>query len=328
MRGVEAKRPGPALTRRARPLVTGRGGTVAAWLAGLRPGENGAMASVALALATLYVVWGSTYLAIKLAVAAFPPDLMLALRFGAASLLLGAALKARGVPWPSGRQLLGSAAVGLLLLVGGLGSVATAESLGAPSGLAAVMVATMPLWLTFFVAFLGERPRVTEVLAMLLGVAGAALLGRGGALGGDRTAFWLLLLGPMSWAFGSAASRRLPHAEGGMGSAVQMGAAALVLLALGLARGERIAQPPGAIGIAALAYLVVFGSLLAFSAYVFLLDRRVRPSLMTSYVYANPVIALLLGAGLAGERPTPVALLGTGIIVASVVLVVSRRGAH
>lgn len=281
---------------------------------------------VTLALATLYLVWGSTYLGIKVAVGSFPPYLMLALRFAAASLLLGGLLRARGAAWPSRRQAAGSAVVGLFLLVGGLGSVATAESLGAPSGLSAVMVATMPLWLGLFVALMGERTSAADWIGMGLGVAGVAVLSREGALHAHPAAFLLLLAGPMSWALGSALSRRLPHAEGGMGSVVQMAAAGAVLLVLGLAKGERLSAAPSLPAVAALAYLAVVGSVVAFSAYVYLLDRRVRPSLMTSYAYGNPVVALLLGSLLLGERLTPGDLLGTAVVVVSVVLVVSRRG--
>jgi len=282
-------------------------------------------AQLVAALATLYLVWGSTYLGIKIAVASFPPDLMLAMRCGAAALLLFAILKVRRTPWPTLRQAGGSAVVGLLLLVGGLGNVTTAEALGAPSGLAAVMVATMPLWSSLFLALAGERAGRQELVGMALGLGGVALLSRSSALGAHPAAFALLVVGPLLWAIGSVLSRRLPHAAGGMGSAVQLAAASPVLLALGAVRGERLTHAPSALGVGALAYLVVFGSLVAFSAYVFLLDRRVRPSIATSYAYANPVVAVLLGTLLAGEHLALADLAGTGMIVASVILVVSRR---
>jgi drug/metabolite transporter (DMT)-like permease len=278
---------------------------------------------VAVALAVLYFVWGSTYLGIKLAVVSFPPYHMLAMRFGAAALLLAGFLKLRGSPWPALKELLGSALVGVLLLVGGLGSVAWAESLGAPSGLAAVMVATMPLWLSLFVGLAGERTGPREVAAMLLGLGGVVLLSRGGELGMHPLAFLLLLMGPVMWAFGSALSRRLPHVQGAMGSAVQMAAAALLLVPLGVLRGERWAHAPSLASVAALAYLALFGSLLAFSAYVFLLNERVRPALLSSYAYVNPVVAVFLGVLLGGERVGPAELAGTAVVLVSVVLVIA-----
>ncbi len=286
---------------------------------------RGLDAPVVAALATLYLVWGSTYLAIKVAVASFPPDLMLALRCGAAALLLLAFVKLRGAPWPTLRQAGGSAAVGVLLLVGGLGNVTTAEALGAPSGLAAVMVATMPLWSALFLALSGERAGRWELAGMALGLTGVVLLSRSTALGAHPAAFALLVAGPLLWAVGSVLSRHLPHADGGMNSAVQLAAAAPVLLTLSAVRGEHLTQAPSLLGVGALAYLVVFGSLVAFSAYVFLLERRVRPTIATSYAYANPVVAVLLGTLLAGEHLAPADLVGTVLIVTSVILVVSRR---
>ncbi len=280
---------------------------------------------IALALGVLYLVWGSTYLGIKFAVAGFPPYLMLSIRFAAASLLLAAFLKLRGVPWPSPKEALGSAVVGLLLLIGGMGNVSVAESLGAPSGLAAVMVAAMPLWLSLFVGLMGERTTRLEIVAMLVGLGGVVLLSRGGSIGGHPLAVVLLLTGPMLWALGSALNTRIPHARGAMATVVQMAAAGAVLLPLGLLRGERLLEAPGPTAWAALAYLAVFGSLLGFSAYVYLLNERVRPALMTSYAYVNPAIAVLLGMALGGEHLTPIELLGTGVVLAGVVLVVAAR---
>lgn len=280
---------------------------------------------IVLALLVLYLVWGSTYLGIKFAVDGFPPYLMLSIRFGAATLMLGAFLRLRGVPWPSPKEMLGSALVGLLLLIGGMGSVSLAESLGAPSGLAAVMVAAMPLWLSLLVGLMGERTTRLEIGAMVLGLGGVVLLSRGGSINGHPLAFVLLLVGPVLWALGSALNPRIPHARGAMATVVQMAAAGTVLLPLGLVRGERLLQMPSLGAWAALGYLVVFGSLLGFSAYVYLLNERVRPALMTSYAYVNPAIAVLLGMALGGERLTPLELAGTAVVLASVVLVVMAR---
>lgn len=277
---------------------------------------------VVVALLILYVLWGSTYLAIKFAVATMPPYLMLAVRFGLAGGIMFAIMRARHLPNPSRRQWLGSGAVGILLLVGGMGSVGLAQSFGAPSGLAAVMVATMPLWLTLFLGFMGERAGRGEYVAMAVGLVGVLLLNFETGLRSNPLAAGLLLVSPMSWALGSALSRKLPQATGGMGTAVQMLAAGALFVPFGLLRGERVTAMPSLGSGLALLYLIFFGSLIAFSAYVFLLNQRVRPSLMTSYAYVNPVVAVLLGMAFADERLGLAGLAGMLVVVFSVVLVV------
>lgn len=283
---------------------------------------------VAVALLILYLVWGSTYLAIKFAVADMPPYVMLAARFGVAGALMYGIMRARGAVNPTARQWLGSATVGVLLLVGGMGSVGLAQSLGAPSGLAAIMVATMPLWLTLFLAFMGERAGRSEYLAMAIGLAGVLLLNFENGLRSNLLAAALLLVAPVSWAFGSALSRKLPQAPGGIGAAIQMLAAGVAFLPLSLLRGEHVTHVPSLSSGLALLYLVVFGSLIGFSAYVYLLNQRVRPSLLTSYAYVNPVVAVLLGMAFGGERLGLPGLVGMAIVVVSVVLVVRAASAR
>lgn len=283
---------------------------------------------VAAAVVTLYLVWGSTYLAIKFAVADMPPYLMLAVRFGVAGGVLLLLMRARHLPMPTRREWWGSGTVGALLLVGGMGSVGMAESLGAPSSLAAVMVATMPLWLTLFLAFMGERAGRNEYVAMGLGLLGVVLLNLSGGLRSNPTAAVLLLGSPFAWALGSALSRKLPQAHGGMGSAVQMLVAGALFLPLGLLRGERVASLPSLGSGLALLYLITFGSLLGFSAYVFLLNQRIRPALLTSYAYVNPVVAVLLGMAFAGERLGLTAWAGMAVVVLSVVMVVGTGRRH
>ncbi len=298
-------------------------------LAALRKSRIGPIPfDVAAAILILYVIWGSTYLAIKFAVVDMPPYLMLAVRFGVAGGILFAFMRARGVPNPTRRQWLGSAVVGSLLLVTGMGSVGMAQSLGAPSGLAAVMVATMPLWLTLFLAFMGERAGRGEYVAMAVGLAGVLLLNLETGLRSNPLAAGLLLVAPMSWALGSALSRKLPQATGGIGTAVQMLAAGAVFVPFGLLRGERVTALPSVGSGLALLYLIIFGSLIGFSAYVFLLNARIRPALLTSYAYVNPVVAVLLGMGFAGERLGLPGVVGMIVVVFSVVLVVRSSRGH
>lgn len=292
-------------------------------LAALRKSKLGPIPfDVVVALLILYVLWGSTYLAIKFAVADMPPYLMLSVRFGLAGGIMFVVMRLRRMPNPTKRQWLGSAAVGVMLLVGGMGSVGLAQSFGAPSGLAAVMVATMPLWLTLFLGFMGERAGRGEYVAMAVGLVGVLLLNFETGLRSNPLAAVLLLVSPISWALGSALSRKLPQASGGMGAAVQMLAAGALFVPFGLLRGERVTAMPSLGSGLALVYLIFFGSLIGFSAYVFLLNQRVRPSLMTSYAYINPVVAVLLGIAFAGERLGLPGVLGMIVVVLSVVLVV------
>lgn len=276
---------------------------------------------ILIAILILYFIWGSTYLAIKFAVEDMPPYLMLAVRFGVAGGLLYALMRLRGSERPTRKEALGSAAIGVLLLVTGMGSVGLAQSLGAPSGLAAVMVATMPLWFTLFLRFQGERSRAADYVAMGLGMLGVVLLNLDGGLGGGPVVVLLLLAAPFSWALGSALARKLPQAPGGMGSAVQMLAAGVLFVPLGFLRGEQVTAWPSTSGAVALLYLIIFGSLVGFSAYIYLLNKRVRPALMASYAYVNPVVAVVLGILFAGERFGPPAFIGMGVVVLSVVLV-------
>jgi len=280
---------------------------------------------IAVALLILYVVWGSTYLAIKFAVEDMPPYLMLAVRFGVAGCLMYGYVRLRRAPTGTPREWLGSAAVGVLLLVGGMGSVGLAQSFGAPSGLAAVMVATMPLWLTLFLTLMGERTGWRDFVGMGVGLLGVLLLNLESGLRGNPLAALFLLVSPFSWALGSALSRKLPQAPGGMGSAVQMLAAGLLFVPLGLMRGERVADVPSTGSLVALGYLILMGSLVGFSAYVYLLNQRVRPALLTSYAYVNPVVAVLLGMAFAGERLGAAGLAGMVVVVVSVLMVVRAR---
>ncbi len=295
-------------------------------LRGLRSRKIGPVPfDVAIALLILYVVWGSTYLAIKFAVEDTPPYFMLAVRFGVAGGLMYAFMRLRREPNGTPRQWLGSSLVGALLLVGGMGSVGLAEAFGAPSSLAAVMVATMPLWLTLFLAFQGERTRPAEYVGMAIGLAGVLLLNLEGELRSNPLAAALLIVSPCSWALGSALSRRLPQVPGAMGSAVQMLAAGLLFVPLGLLRGERVTAVPSTGSLLALLYLITIGSLVGFTAYVYLLNQRVRPALMTSYAYVNPVVAVVLGVAFAGERISLLGLAGMTVVVLSVLLVVRAK---
>jgi len=288
------------------------------------PARN-AFLGVASALGVLYLVWGSTYLAIKIAVETIPPYSMLAVRFFIAGGSLYLYLRARGAPNPAPSEWRSSALVGTLLLVGGMGSVTLAEAMGVPSGVAAVVVSTMPLWFALFARLWGERIGRLEWLGLVLGLVGVALLNLGADLRANPAAAALLFLAPISWALGSVWSRSLRQPPGLMASAAQMLTAGAAFVPVALLRGERFGQMPSLSSSLALLYLITFGSLLAYSAYVYLLSRRVRPALLSSYAYVNPVVAVLLGVGLAGETVSVAGLVGMGVILVGVVLAVTAK---
>jgi drug/metabolite transporter (DMT)-like permease len=293
------------------------------------------------ALATIYVVWGSTYLAIRVMVETMPPLLAAGARFATAGTIFWTVLRLTSGAERvrvTRRQLGGAALMGLLLPFGGNGLVTVAEQ-AVPSGLAALLVGSVPLWVVVMRSLHGERvPRAT-LAGVAVGFAGVALL----VLPGDRpgnAALWgvlVVLAASISWAAGSFYSRRLPLPEDAFAStAFQMLLGGAAMIAVGLMVGEagevRLSAFSGD-SVLAFAYLIVAGSLLAFTAYVWLL-RNAPISTVATYAYVNPVIAVTLGVLVAGERFTPVQLMGGGIVLVAVVLVVAaerpsrkRRGA-
>jgi drug/metabolite transporter (DMT)-like permease len=271
------------------------------------------------ALAAVYVIWGSTYYAMRVALETMPPLTMAGIRFLVAGGLLYAWLRARDTPAPRPREWGAAAITGALLLAVGNGAVVFAQQ-WVSSSLAAIVVATMPLWATVFAAAFGQRPTRAELLALVLGAGGVVLLNADGEIVAHGLGPLVILLAPVAWAFGSMWSRRLPLPAGPMTVATQMLAGGAFLLAGGLARGERFDAVPSAPSLAALAYLIVFGSLVAFTAYTWLL-RSTRPAVATSYAYVNPLVAVAIGVGVAGETIGATAWAGGALILASVVLV-------
>ena len=280
--------------------------------------------SVLLALLAVYVIWGSTYLAIRIALEGFPPFLMAGVRFVIAGAVLAAVLRARGVSWPTRRQWRGAAIVGGLLLLGGNGGVVFAEQ-SVASGLTALAVATVALWSAVFAGLWGHWPRRLEWVGLGLGFAGVALLNVGGNLRASPAGSAALAVATMSWAFGSMWSRHLDLPHGLMASAAEMLAGGGLLLVASVAVREHAPALHSARPVWALAYLIVFGSWVGFSAYVYLL-RRVRPAVATSYAYVNPVIAILLGLGLGGERIAGNEWVAMPVILAGVALVALSQG--
>jgi drug/metabolite transporter (DMT)-like permease len=282
-----------------------------------------------IALPIVYVVWGSTYLGIHFVVQTMPPMISAGIRFLIAAVLLAAVLVIKSgpgvlrVPW---RRLGTTALVGVLLLTGGNGMVGVAEQ-HMSSGLAALLVASVPLWLVVFRWGTGDRPPVTTIAGVLVGFGGLALLTltRGGG-SGSPLGVAIILCAALSWSIGSFLSARLPMPANPFAASVyEMAAGGIALLALGFGRGEDLQlSEVSRTSWIALAYLVVFGSLVAFTSYVWLLGNA-PISLVGTYAYVNPAVAVLLGVAFAGEHAGWTILLGGLVIVLGVGLVVSTE---
>ncbi|EPQ0970933.1 drug/metabolite exporter YedA [Citrobacter farmeri] len=272
------------------------------------------------ALFALYIIWGSTYFVIRIGVESWPPLMMAGVRFLAAGGLLTAFLLLRSHKLPPLRPLLNAALIGILLLAVGNGLVTVAEHQDVPSGIAAVVVATVPLFTLCFSHFFGIKTRRLEWMGIAIGLAGIVMLNSGGNLSGNPWGAILILIGSISWAFGSVYGSRITLPTGMMAGAIEMLAAGIVLMCASLISGEKLTTLPSLSGFLAVGYLAVFGSIIAINAYMYLI-RNVSPALATSYAYVNPVVAVLLGTGLGGERLALIEWLALGVIVFAVVLV-------
>jgi drug/metabolite transporter (DMT)-like permease len=282
------------------------------------------------ALLVVYVVWGSTYLAIRIAIETLPPFLMAAVRFLVAGTLLYAWAIRRGdragdVPgWPQWRA---TAIIGAALMLGGNGGVVWAEGRIA-SGIAALLVATLSLWMALITWLVeGVRPSRPALVGLPLGFAGLALLiGPVETTGIDPLGVAVCSLASLSWAAGSIYSRHAPLPRRSLvATAMEMICGGVWLLLAGLARGEWALVRPAAFSAAsvgALAYLIVMGSLLAFSAYIWLL-REAPTSLVATYAYVNPVVALVLG-WLVKDEPISARMVVAGAVILFSVVLIAR----
>lgn len=271
-------------------------------------------------LFALYIIWGSTYFVIRVGVESWPPLMMAGIRFLTAGVLLLTFLLLTGHRLPPLRPLLNAALIGVLLLAVGNGMVTVAEHQNVPSGIAAVVVATVPLFTLCFSHFFGIKTRKLEWLGIAIGLSGIVLLNSGGNLSGNPLGAVMILIGSLSWAFGSVYGSRIELPVGMMAGAIEMLAAGIVLLAASLWCGERLTTLPTLSGFMAVGYLAIFGSVIAINAYMYLI-RNTSPAVATSYAYVNPVVAVLLGTTFAGEVLSPVEWLALGIIILAVVLV-------
>jgi drug/metabolite transporter (DMT)-like permease len=265
-------------------------------------------------------------LAMRVAVEGLPPFFMASSRFLVTGTVLLVALRLRGAPWPTLAQWGWALPIGVLMFVLGNGTVAFAEK-RLSSGVAAVVCGTMPLWAAALGRFFGETTTAREWLALVLGFVGVGVLSLGGELRAEPQAAALLFVAPVAWALGSLWARRLPLAKGLMSAATQMLSGGVVMGLMSWAFSEEVPAAPRRDSVLALVYLAVFGSLIAYSAYTWLLANT-RTAVATSYSYVNPAIAVGMGVLLGGERAGPEVVVAVALIIVATVLVVRRPKAR
>lgn len=298
----------------------------------MSPSSSPSLLRVAVALGAVYVIWGSTYLAIAVAVETLPPFWMAGVRFVISGALLYGLALWQGAPQPTLVHWRSAALVGALLLCIGNGGVVWAEQ-HVPSGVAALLVATVPLWMVLLEWRAGRvRPRPEVFAGLLLGFAGLVILvGPGELLGGrgvHPVGAVVLVLASLSWAAGSVYSRRAPLPQSQfLGTGMEMLAGGALLLLAGTVAGEWARLDLAAVtprSWLALLYLIVFGSGVGFTAYIWLL-RHVSIAKVATYAYVNPVVAVLLGWALAGEALSARTALAAAVIIAAVVFITTSR---
>jgi drug/metabolite transporter (DMT)-like permease len=272
------------------------------------------------AFVTVSIVWGCTFLGIRVALESFPPFGLGAARFLAAGAVLYVAARWRGEAPPRAAEWGSALLTGALFFVAGNALVNVAEQ-SVSSGLTSILVATVPVWTTLASRFFGVPVSARELGGVVLGLLGVAILNLEGELRASPVGAACGLLAPLGWAIGSLAGRRLPLPPGTMmRTASQMLAGGMANLVVSAAIHERLAAAPSGRAIAAALYLWLFGSLVGFTAYSYLLAHT-RPAVATSYAYVNPVIAVLLGVVLAGEHFTGASFLGAALVLAAVAVV-------
>ena len=281
-------------------------------------------------LAATWLVWGSTYLAIKWALVSFPPFFQMGSRFVAAGVLLGGWALWRGARWPTGAQWLSASVLGALLLGGGYGATAVA-SVSISSGLVVAFIAVSPALVALFELPYGVRPTRMQAAGIALGLAGVVMLTQGQGYAASLPGLLAISLACLAWALGSVwarhglpGGRTLTLAPGAAGFASQMVAGGAMLLLASALVGETVSWPLDARAVASWFYLVVAGSIIGFSAYMILLQRT-SAATASSYTFVNPVIGLLLGVSLGGEVVSGFEWAAAGVVLAGVVLLLAGR---
>jgi drug/metabolite transporter (DMT)-like permease len=268
------------------------------------------------------VIWGSTYLAMRIAVDGIPPLVMASSRFVLSGVVLLTFLRLRGAPWPTLKEWAYALPVGTLMFSLGNATVAVAEQ-HLSSGVAAVVCGTMPLCTAALSGFFGEKPTRREWVGLVMGFAGVVVLASGGELAAEPKSAAILCVAPVAWSLASLLARKLPLAKGLMSAATQMVLGGVMMALFAVLAGEQVPTAPPLNSVLAWAYLAVFGSLVGYSAYTYLL-RNARPAVATSYSYVNPAIAVAIGAAAGGETIGGRTIVAVLLIVAATVVVVRK----
>ena len=285
---------------------------------------------IAACLAATWLIWGSTYLAIKWALVSLPPFFQMGTRFVAAGLLLGLFARWRGAPWPSTEQWFSAAVLGALMLGGGYGATALAQ-VSVSSGLVVAFIAVVPALVALLQLPYGVRSTRWEALGVTLGLVGVGLLASGQGFSASLPGLLAIAVACGTWSLGTVwarhglpGGRSLALAPGAAGYASQMLVGGGLLLAAAWLSGETPAWPPDNRALASWVYLVLAGSVVGFSAYMLLLQRT-SATVASSYTFVNPLIGLLLGVWLGGETVTALEWGAAGVVMLGVILLLWGR---
>jgi drug/metabolite transporter (DMT)-like permease len=282
-------------------------------------------------LAATWFLWGTMYLAIKWALVSFPPFYQMGSQFLVAGAVLGCVARLRGAAWPRASEWLGGAVMGTLLISGGYGFMAVAET-SVGSGLVVAFTAIVPTMVVLGEWPYGVRPDRRQALGVGLGLIGIVMMTQGQGFGASLSGLLAVITSCATWTVGSVwavhglpGGAKLTTAPGSMGHASQMLIGGALLLAVSRLIGETPTWPPAPMALACWVYVAIAGSLIGYTAYLILLERT-TPALATSYTYVNPVVALILGVTLGQETVSRFEWLAVVIVLCGVVLLMSRPG--
>ena len=280
---------------------------------------------IVIALLCTYFIWGSTYLAIRFGIESFPPFLMAGVRFTLAGVILYTVMRFMGSENPTLSEWKGASIVGLLLPALGNGTVCYVQQT-VSSSVAALAIATAPIWMAIFSSVWGHYITRQEWVGIFLGVLGIGLLNLGGSLHGDYVSALLLIFAAASWSFGSIWGKHLPMPKGLMGAACQMIAGGIALMIASTYFNESWPENISAKSWGAMLFLIVLGSIVAYSAFQYLL-KAVRPLIASSNTFVNPVVAFAVGIWFANEHVTQNEVIALAVILLGVALILTSKNA-
>ena len=282
--------------------------------------KNKYNARVIVSLLILYVIWSTTYIAIKEAVRTIPPMLMTGSRYLTAGGVLFLMMTFMKRKLPTAREWAGAACAGAFLVAGGTYFLAAGEQ-WVGSGISSVALAAVSIWTSLISFMTGRKSNRFEVLGLIIGFLGIVLLNYEKSMMMNSKGAICLILSPLFWAIGSVLTKKMPQTPGLMGAAIQMLCGGGIALILGFAIGERITVLPSPLSILSWTYLMLLGSLLSYTAYLYLFTHT-TPALATSYAYVNPALAMFIGVVIAGEKVTMAAWAAMVVVITGIVFVI------